>query len=153
MFVRSAYNYDAVAASDEAGLKCEDVSLAKQAFAEEADINTIVRRFKLDGELPIGIRMPTYGDFTEVGDFHSAMNAVALANEAFDAMPAAIRARFHNDPAEFVEFCSDNDNRAEAEKMGLVPARVVEAAAVLSGAGAGAPVPLPAGGATDPVAQ
>lgn len=120
MFVRSAYNYDVDAASLEAGLECLDVSLTKQSFSEEADINTIVRRFRLTGELPTDVRMPTYGDFTDVIDFHSAMNVVASARESFDAMPAEVRARFHNNPGEFVDFCSDGENLAEAIKLGLV---------------------------------
>lgn len=120
-FVRSAYNYDQDEASDEAGLVCLDASRTKQSFRDEADINTIVRRFHLTGELPVGVRMPEYGDFEDVVDFQSAMNAIAVARESFDAMPAAVRERFHNDPAEFVAFCSDEANRAEAEKLGLVP--------------------------------
>lgn len=131
IFVRSPYNYDRALASDESGLLCMDVSLAKQSFAEEVDINTIVKRFGLDGELPVGVRMPTYGDFSGVHDFQSAMNAVALANEAFDEMPARVRTRFHNDPAEFVAFCSDKANLPEAKKLGLVEADAVAAAAAL----------------------
>jgi phage internal scaffolding protein len=115
-------------ASDETGLKCLDKSLTKQSFAEEADINTIVRRFLLDGQMPNNVRMPTYGDFTNVTDYHTAMNAVAQANEAFDQLPAAVRLRFHNDPAEFVEFCSNDENRQEAVKMGLVPPPPIEPA-------------------------
>lgn len=120
VFCRSAYNYDMDAASDVSGLKCLDESLAKQSFAEESDINTIVRRFNLTGQLPENVAAPVYADFDEVFDYHSAMNAIAKAHEAFDEMPADIRARFQNDPALFVDFCSDDKNREEAEKLGLV---------------------------------
>lgn len=120
-FIRSAYNYDMNKAGDESALKCADATLAKQSFADECDINTIVRRFHLTGELPQNVRMPQYGDFTGINDFHTAVNAIALANEAFDKMPADIRARFHNEPGEFVAFCMDDKNRDEAVKMGLVP--------------------------------
>lgn len=139
-FIRTAYNYDMNAASDEAGLMCLDPSLAKQSFAEEADINTIVRRFNITGELPVGVRMPTYGDFDTVSDFQEAMNAIALAREAFDRMPAEVRARFNNDPQKFVEFTSDDNNIEEARKLGLVPAAELAAAAAL----ATPPTPAPA---------
>lgn len=119
-FLRSAYNYDRDSVSTETGLKCEDESLTKQSFAEECDINTIVRRFGVDGILPQNVRMPTYDDFTMVTDFKSAMDAVAKARESFDAMPAAVRAKFQNDPAAFVDFCSDDKNLDEAVKLGLV---------------------------------
>lgn len=119
MFIRTAFNYDVDAASDESGLKCEDVSRTHQSFAEECDINTIVRRFNLTGALPDNVRVPQYADFEESFDFHSAMNAIAMANESFDAMPAEVRARFHNDPGEFVDFCSIPDNIEEMRKLGL----------------------------------
>lgn len=119
-FLRTPYNYDTNAASDESGLACRDESKAIQSAAEECDINTIVRRFGITGQLPEGVRAPTYADFTEVTDFKTAMDAIAVAGEAFDRMPGEIRARFNNDPGAFVDFCSDEGNRAEAEKLGLV---------------------------------
>lgn len=131
MFVRSNYNYDVDKASDESGLMCLDASMAKQSFAEEVDINTLVKRFGLDGELPVNVRMPEYGDFTSVVDFQSAMNSIATANEAFDSMPAAVRSRFHNDPQEFVSFCFDDANAAEAAKLGLVSSEALAKAAAL----------------------
>lgn len=125
-FLRTPYNYDRDAASDESGLKCEDVSLAVQSERDEVDINTIVRRFGLTGELPHDLRAPTYGDFTEVRDYHTAMNAVSKANEAFDRMPADVRAKFNNDPALFVDFCSDPKNADAMKDMGLLSAEAVK---------------------------
>lgn len=119
-FVRSAYNYDRDAASDESGLMCSDPSLAQQQFREESDINTIVKRFNLTGQLPEQVRMPTYGDFDDVVDYKSALDAVIAADAAFMALPAHVRARFDNDPALFVDFCSDQNNMAEAVQLGLV---------------------------------
>lgn len=101
-------------------LTCNDPSRAKQEFKDDADINVIVKRFGLLGKLPTGVRMPTYGDFTAVSNFHDAANAIAQARESFSAMPAEVRARFQNDAGAFVAFCSDPANSAEAEKLGLV---------------------------------
>lgn len=126
-FFRSGFNYDRDAVSDETGLACLDVSLAKQSMAEDTDINVIVRRFGLTGALPQSVRMPTYSDFTTVIDFQTAMNAVVQAREAFDRMPADVRYRFHNDPQEFVGFCSDDRNAAEAERLGLMDAEKLSA--------------------------
>lgn len=119
-FVRSTYNYDADLASYDSGLLCEDLSLAVQDARDEVDINTIVRRFGLTGQLPDEVRVPQYGDFVGLDDYHSAMNAVADANESFDALPADLRSRFNNDPAVFVEFCLDERNRDEMTKLGLL---------------------------------
>lgn len=127
VFARQPYNYDMDAASLESGLECKDASLAKQSFAEEVDINTIVRRFGLSGELPTDIRMPVNGDFEGLFDFQSAMNMIVSARESFDAMPAHVRSRFDNDPHKFVEFCSKDENFDEAVKLGLVRDESVKA--------------------------
>lgn len=118
-FLRTPYNYDMAQVSEETGLLCSEPSLAVQDAADEADINTIVRRFGLTGELPSGVRAPVYADFEEVIDFHSAMIAVRSAEVAFMQMPPDVRSRFGNDPGAFVDFCSDSKNLAELQKLGL----------------------------------
>lgn len=127
VFVRNPYNYDTDEVSTQTGLACEDPSLAQQHQKEEADINTIVRRFGLSGQLPTNVRMPSYGDFTNVGTYQEALNAVMAANASFMAMPAYVRERFQNNPELFVEFCSDPNNMAEAVKLGLAIQTTVEA--------------------------
>lgn len=119
-FVRNPYNYDADKISDETGLACNDISLTVQETRDEVDINTIVRNFGITGQLPNAVRAPTYGDFTGLNDYQQALNAVIAADEAFMQMPAETRARFHNNPAAFVEFCSKEENREEMAKMGLL---------------------------------
>jgi phage internal scaffolding protein len=74
---------------------------------------------------------PRYGDFTGISDYHTALNRVFAAQDEFEALPAQIRARFNNDPAQLIEFLENSDNRPEAEELGLVEkaaAEVVEAA-------------------------
>lgn len=127
MFVRSAYNYDMDAASLESGLECKDVSLAKQEFAEESDINTLVRRFGLTGELPQNVHVPMSGDFSAIVDFHGAMNIVRAGEEAFMEMPADVRARFANDAGKFLAFVYDEKNYDEAVKLGIVIPKPVPA--------------------------
>lgn len=119
-FLRSAYNYDVDQASNESALKCEDDSLAIQSAEEESNINTIVRRFGLTGELPSDVKMPQSGDFTNIPDFHAAMNMVRKTQEEFLRVPAEVRARFGNDPQAFMQFVEDDANRAEAKRMGLL---------------------------------
>lgn len=119
-FLRTPFNYDRDAVSDETGLRCEDVSLAKQSFKEECDINVIVERFGIGYEMPQGVKAPVYGDFSEVGDFRGALDSVRAAQESFMTLPADVRARFGNDPAGFVDFCSKDENYDEVEKLGLL---------------------------------
>ncbi len=117
---RTGFNYDRDAASDESGLFCEDESLAIQSAEEESNINTIVRRFGLTGQLPDQVAMPRTGDFTNIPDFHTAMNMVRQAQEEFLRVPAEVRARFNNDPQAFMQFVEDDSNRDEAAKLGLL---------------------------------
>lgn len=118
--LRAFNNYDTDLVSLETSLECKDPTLTKQSFKDESDINTIIHRFGLDGQLPTNVRQPQYGDFTGITDFHTAANAIAAANESFDEMPAHVRSRFNNDPGAFVDFCLNPDNKDELIKLGLV---------------------------------
>lgn len=121
VFLRTEYNYNRDRISDQTGLFCPpEEGQTQQQFAEEVDINTIVMRFGLTGQLPENPQPPVSGDFTGITDFQSAMNAVRRAEEGFMEMPANIRARFHNNPQEMLEFLEDRENYDEALKLGIV---------------------------------
>ena len=74
-FIRSAYNYDMFAASDESALTCLDPTMAQQSQAEDCDINVIVKRFGLTGLLPVGVIAPTYGDLDHSENEHEHQQA------------------------------------------------------------------------------
>lgn len=133
VFVRSPFNYDTDQASDEAGLRCDDPSLAQQHQAEEADINTIVRRFGLTGQLPVIPYPPTYADFDGVFDYHEAQNLIRQAQESFMALPAEVRTRFDNDAGKFVAYCSEAGHEDELRKLGLLVPSATDSA--LEGSG------------------
>lgn len=120
VFVRSANNYDMDEISEATGLRCSDRSLTQQEFKDESDINVIVKRAGLTGELPQGVMIPFNADFEGVMDFKDAMNMVVQAKSAFMEMPADLRDRFQNDPGRFVDFVSMEENRDEARKWGLL---------------------------------
>ena len=88
-------------------------------YARECD-TIIVERFGVTGELPTNVRQPIMADFIEALDYQDALNAIQAANEAFMEMPAGIRARFENNPHNFVEFFSKEENREEGVKLGLI---------------------------------
>lgn len=121
VFVRTPYNYDMDKASDASGLDASvEPTLAQQQFREETDINTIVERFGLTGQLPQNVRVPLPEDFIEATDYHTALNQLIAANESFMQMPADVRARFQNDPGKFLDFVHDDKNRDEAQKLGIL---------------------------------
>lgn len=118
-FLRTAYNYDMNAASDESALHCLDATRTQQQFKEEVDINTIVRNFGLTGQLPESLVVPQPGDFDAVHDFHSAMNEIRRAEEAFMELPGDVRAEFGNDPGRFLAFVHDPANVERSRELGI----------------------------------
>lgn len=121
-------------------LECTDPSLAQQQFKDDVDINVLLERFKVTGVMPQSVVLPQYGDFVGINDYRSALDAVRRAKDSFMDLPANVRARFDNDPQKLLEFVSDEKNRDEAERLGLVQARVGSGASPqVDGAAAVAP--------------
>lgn len=102
-----------------------DPGETKQEFKEECNINTLMDRLAKTGAIGhVNQGTPNYGDFSTVVDFHSSLLRVKEAQRGFMALPAKVRSRFGNDPGAMLEFLEDEDNRPEAEKLGLVPGTV-----------------------------
>lgn len=127
-FLRTPYNYDTVAASNESGLACEDATLAQQQFKDESDINNILRQFNITGILPNTPISPRYGDFTGISDYKTAVDRVMAVEDEFMSLPAEIRARFNNEPESLIEFLNNEENRQEAVKLGLLETNDLETA-------------------------
>lgn len=100
-------------------LSCPEKSLAQQQFRDEVDINVMLERFGVTGQMPSGVRLPQYGDFTQVADFRSGLHTVMAARDEFMKLPAKLRNRFENDPQQFLEFCTNPDNKDEINRLGL----------------------------------
>lgn len=100
-----------------------EISLTKQADLASSDVNTIMAQYEKTGMLS---HVNQYqGNYINLGDaksYHDNMNDVLAAQTAFASLPADIRARFGNDPAAFLDFVSDQKNKPELIKMGLVHA-------------------------------
>lgn len=120
--VRSALNYDGDAVSRETWLVSDVESRTQQQFKEECDINVILDRFGMTGQLPVPTVQPMEGDFTEIGDYQSALEAVRRANENFMTLPSKVRERFEQDPRKFVDFCINPANIEAVRALGLAPA-------------------------------
>lgn len=97
-------------------------SLTRQEFKAECDINNIMRKYFRTGMLThVNKYEGQYGDCPAV-DFQEALNIVQRGGEMFAELPAKVRARFENDPAQFLAFVDDEDNREEAVLLGLIEA-------------------------------
>lgn len=92
----------------------------KQSFKGEADINNIMARYQKTGVLDFAQKHePQYGDVTGL-DYEAGMQAIATAKSMFADLPSSVRARFQNDPREFLDFVQDTRNRDEARELGLL---------------------------------
>jgi len=125
--VKNPITYDRDKNSDLAKLVFIRPSRTQQSFRDECDINTILKRFNVTGQLPVGSVQPQYGDFSGITDYQSALNAVMAAQDSFLALPAKLRARFDNDPALFVDFASDEANKDEMKALGLLRQETAQA--------------------------
>lgn len=98
-----------------------DEVLTQQSAASECDMNEIMRR-ALAGAVPSHVNpaAPVYGSLIGMGDLRDAMNLVVKADAMFMELDPFLRKRFHNSPAELLDFVGDARNREEATKLGLL---------------------------------
>ncbi|WNK13103.1 MAG: internal scaffolding protein [Microvirus sp.] len=91
-----------------------------QQFKAESDINTIMGQYMRTGVLPT-LNDPNTGRYIDATgyEYQAAMELVASANSMFHNLPSALRARFKNDPAEFLEFAENPDNASKLAELGV----------------------------------
>lgn len=96
-------------------------SLTLQSMAAACDINNIMAKYARTGLIDhVKAVQGTYGDFSSVSDYQSAVMAVQSANEAFSNLPAKVRDAFSNDPHSLMSFLLDSNNRDKAIELGLI---------------------------------
>jgi phage internal scaffolding protein len=99
--------------------------LAQQHFKDECDVNRILAKYQKTGLIDhVNHFQGDYADLSAVPDFQESLNAVLDAQAAFDTLPSMIRKQFDNDPAAFLDFVHNPDNKDEMVKMGLAKAPV-----------------------------
>lgn len=131
-------------------------TMTKQAMKDECDIHQILKQFTRTGVLT-HVR-ESVGEFFDVpphaADYHEALTIVAEAQSMFMELPSRVRARFDNDPGEFVAFCEDPANRDEMIELGLIDNQaLINAKAAADEAAAAAPAGGPAPEDAAPVAE
>lgn len=99
----------------------------KQSFGPASDVNAIVARYEKTGIMDYVRQNPgVFSDVSQIPDYPEMIMKIRFAEESFEQLPAHLRKRFEFDPAKLVAFISDDSNRDEAVKLGLVPKEVVK---------------------------
>ena len=105
------------------GIVFTEPSMTQQHFKDETMIDNILQKYAETGFLtdPFTPKRPIqFGDFSDVKDFQTAQNAIALATEYFESLPATVRASFNNSPHQFLNALNDPEQRSKLEELGFV---------------------------------
>jgi len=95
------------------------VSLTKQSFTKECDINNIMAKYQKTGAIDHVTKHEASYGFASSDDFQTSLEIVAKGRDMFNELPSSIRTKFENDPAKFLDFVQDNNNQAEMVELGL----------------------------------
>lgn len=96
----------------------------KQAFAKDADPNTLMRRFTKTGDTEIFKKtnaVAMHGDFSKVPDFFTALLQVQAVEEDFAGLPSQVRNHCDNSASSFIEMISDPTRIDECIELGVFP--------------------------------
>ena len=95
-------------------------SMTQQQFAEDSEINNIIRSYDRNGVIEhINRGNAIYADFSGITDFSDALEQIREAQDEFQNIPSEIREKFQNDAGQFFKFASNPDNIGELRELGL----------------------------------
>ena len=107
----------------ETGELVDKVSMTKQEFAKECDINNIIKSFQpstMHMLLQQYVAAGRFEDLPDQVDYQESLNILMEADRAFQDIPSKVRDRFGNDPAQFLAFMANPENEKEARELGLL---------------------------------
>lgn len=84
-------------------------------------VATMMAKYARTNDLaPISAQLAMYGDFSEVGDFQTAMNQVMAAKKLFLDLPSDVRSMVENNPAKFIDWIGKEENWQKAIDLKLL---------------------------------
>lgn len=110
----------------------------KQEFRNDADINSIIAKYRRTGVLPPSAHRSAarFGDFSQIPDFTEMCARVDAARDLFLALPSAVRKAFDHDPGKFIAATQSREGMEKLVELGI--AKKIE------------PILPPGSGAADP---
>jgi len=110
--------------SRDVGTPNDKPTRTQQQFAEECDVNNIVKKYERTGEFThVSKKIGRYMDLSEIPDYQTMIHQIHEAEDAFMQLPAKTRLRFNNDPGQLMSFLKDPTNYDEGVKLGLLDKR------------------------------
>lgn len=96
------------------------VSMTKQSFAEESEINKILAKYEKTGVIDHVKQHGGYEDMPAGLEYQTALQMTIDAQIAFDELPAQVRREFDNDAFKFLTFVEDPSNVERMGELGLL---------------------------------
>ncbi|UDN67721.1 internal scaffolding protein [robinz microvirus RP_103] len=123
-FPQALHDFEGYNSSDTVVYNTEP-SLTRQEFAEECDINTLMKRYDshvIGGPGNLSAKEPLYFDFADLPqDLMGYLRFMDDAESSFMSLPAVVRKEFDNSAMEFIGFASDPSNLEQMRSWGLAP--------------------------------
>jgi len=91
----------------------------QQSMKDEANIDSIIKRWRDGVPIPQNHRNPTYGDFSNMTDFHAEMNRVDDAREEFMRLPSEVRRECEQDVGVFLDKVHTEEGLKTLVELGL----------------------------------
>lgn len=96
------------------------LDMCEQNHKKECDINHIMRKFQKTGVVEhVKKHSGKYADVPS-GDYREAQETITTANTMFEELPSRARAKFNNDPFQFLEYVQNPENLESLHKLGLL---------------------------------
>lgn len=98
-------------------------SMTKQEFVKECDVNNVIKSYSpraMAVMIAENAARARYEDLPDEIDFQASIDLVRQAEASFMTLPAKVRDRFGQDPAQFLAFLSNPENVDEARALGLL---------------------------------
>lgn len=115
--VKSSREMKTYKKGDKVGTVFPGKSKTQQGLAKTVELKRVLKN---SGVIPTVNKQPIYGDFTEFPDLSRAIEIAEKANNAFLELPASVRAKFNNSPAEMSKWILKPENLEEARELGIV---------------------------------
>ena len=107
-------------------------SKVQKQFADQCSTEHIVQKFLRGEPVATASKPAVYADLTQVPDFESLQDRLAVLNNWFNDLPSEVRLEYGNDPQKALEELTKPGSWTYAVELGLLDPSVLETDASVS---------------------